>query len=933
MTAGYGRQPDTPLPGQLPMHAPSFTTRVATQVVNHQPADSLALRNWAQIREDPRSRFKESYGPSSRTSAAKVHPQQRGGAANAVANAQVEQLQLELSQARTEIQQLRGALHYAGLALQGVGSWDKLPPELRMHLDQHHRMVDELTASLQERNEEVSKLREEAVQKERLISHHRHVLLDSVCALSGNGPLLMAWSSWQKLMKQKNKESAFKEALAHSKVKMRPVLLKAIKDLVSGADDQLARVIFSKWLACATATLRDAAKKHNEDETISRTMQMWAGHKRSFGLNLTFRAWREVLAEHEKQRTEERHIKEHVEAAKAERLGSIERVAAAFATSSDGANRDTILRLSMRGWKQLTAESNHQKLINQEQQASKDYRDRMVERHCLLMLSNDVKANFAWIFAGWRDFTQHQVIENILKLQTQVFHAWDRVAKQGHRARELAKIQEQLSKEDQDHILAIKQQQTLRNRLVDLGQGSNTLLLLHMVLSAWKEAVSEARRERERTNDREKWREEWEEQKKCIIAEERTRGVALAWAPEQILPIVYSAWTQFVHSQRREKEMEGAQRVFEDNLVKRQREQDEKLDQVRSTLFTMAADSKMSHELLLRCAWSSWRECMFESKLMKQLQVKAPHLVEELKEVIEEEIHPLEAWQHKQGCCHRCCWWCCPRCKPKKIPEHSPYKKPGCMKRCFWCCCPCRKPPEHHGALQEHKDAQHMWDQRASITLGQAGDGIPLHHNIGLVTKEQRHDWRCRAGLLLFLQTLLTLVAIGGNVWAVLLDMDGQGCTGFTLDGVAIPWLAIFIGNIAINSVALLLRFVWLIGGLLMCNIHLVKASEYAQRIKTGGLESEAKKKELEASHHLEVKAGFIKYQRGFRILHVSNCLFALVVIVFVLWSVAGWVMFALSEETCELQEILWPIIGGGMIGWAGLILIVQCCQRPVIGS
>jgi len=112
--------------------------------------------------------------------------------------------------------------------------------------------------------------------------------------------------------------------------------------------------------------------------------------------------------------------------------------------------------------------------------------------------------------------------------------------------------------------------------------------------------------------------------------------------------------------------MQGAQRVFEDRLVKEQQENEElkkemkglheknrKQHEVRNTLLALASVG-LSDELLVRCAWSSWRECVKGSKdashkLQELLKERAPHLVADLKGAIEEDIHPLEAWIHKQG--------------------------------------------------------------------------------------------------------------------------------------------------------------------------------------------------------------------------------------------------------------------------------------------
>merc|ERR1711862_524138 len=99
----------------------------------------------------------------------------------------------------------------------------------------------------------------------------------------------------------------------------------------------------------------------------------------------------------------------------------------------------------------------------------------------------------------------------------------------------------------------------------------------------------------------------------------------------------------------------------------------------------------------MRICWSAWRECMFDTKnetarLRDSLKQSVPGLLQDLKEAIDEDIHPLEVWMRRQGPLHRCFWCLCPRCKPTKIPEHSPYKRPGCVTRCCWRCCPSRKP-------------------------------------------------------------------------------------------------------------------------------------------------------------------------------------------------------------------------------------------------
>lgn len=279
----------------------------------------------------------------------------------------------------------------------------------------------------------------------------------------------------------------------------------------------------------------------------------------------------------------------------------------------------------------------------------------------------------------------------------------------------------------------------------------------------------------------------------------------------------------------------------------------------------------------------------------------------------------------RQGPLHRCFWCLCPRCKPTKIPEPSPYKRPGCVTRCWWRCCPSRKPQQVH-ALEEHRAKQHMWDQKPSpgSSPGSSPRGkkdesgrVSLSRSVSRVTAHDRHVWRCKAIMLVIFESFLTLAVMAANLLAVLFawpDWPWQGCD---------PWLAIFIGNIAINAIALVLRFVWLLVGMLMCNIHLVKASQYAKETAEGFDQT--------TNYHRELKIGHRRADLGERIRNAANNYFYGLVILLILWCGAGWYNFVQLQESCGVQKQWWPAVSGAMAAWAFISLILRCCCSPVI--
>jgi len=205
-----------------------------------------------------------------------------------------------------------------------------------------------------------------------------------------------------------------------------------------------------------------------------------------------------------------------------------------------------------------------------------------------------------------------------------------------------------------------------------------------------------------------------------------------------------------------------------------------------------------------------------------------------------------------------------------------------------------------------------------------------MAHNIKGVTKHEQSVWRCKAYVLFFFHLLLTLGVIAGNLILVLMDlkpellnMQPQGeCEVFS-DVFPIPWLVIFIGNAGIAAIALCLGFVGLIGGMLMSNIHLVKASQFAARTAQGDDQSE--------NYYRELAWGHRSAEKGFSICRTSHCLLSLLLFIFILWCSAGWVMFTQAKAGCETQKERWPFIFGVMMLWAILDLILQRIQGPLI--
>lgn len=235
-----------------------------------------------------------------------------------------------------------------------------------------------------------------------------------------------------------------------------------------------------------------------------------------------------------------------------------------------------------------------------------------------------------------------------------------------------------------------------------------------------------------------------------------------------------------------------------------------------------------------------------------------------------------------------------------------------------------------------------------SSSVAVQGDSDPqrvqLSHNVNRLTKEEQHAWRCTAGSLTALLTLLTLGLLGYILVNVLArgiaEPDLQEC-----EGSPISWLILYFGIMAAIVVVLVLRFVWLMGGMLMTNPHLVKAAAFAKRTAEGDEQTE--------NYHRELKLGHSRQALGFSISKVSNCLMNLMVLFLVLWSCSGWVSWAQSGGTfteerdhygtpgetenenvdskCLPQTDWWVIVFFATLIWAILTLILQRVQKPLI--
>jgi len=176
------------------------------------------------------------------------------------------------------------------------------------------------------------------------------------------------------------------------------------------------------------------------------------------------------------------------------------------------------------------------------------------------------------------------------------------------------------------------------------------------------------------------------------------------------------------------------------------------------------------------------------------------------------------------------------------------------------------------------------------------------------------------------LYTLLTLGAIAGNVFAVMVASEEKECD--------IPWWQILLGNICLGAVALFSRFWWLVGGMLMANGHLVKAGQFAKRTSSGDDQAD--------NYQRELKMGHASKDIGFRLSCRSNNCLDLICGLSVAWCVVGWVTFELSGEGCDgsggimagdavTLKQWWPVIFGGMAFWIIVTLIMRWTQTPLI--
>ncbi|CAE8654630.1 unnamed protein product, partial [Polarella glacialis] len=148
--------------GRRKSPAPFFTTRVGASVVSHGPGDPRHARSPEQLRSDPRGRFKDSYA-----SAAKHFqqwlpntPSSPSGGRRGVkefddfsAGHTELGLQLELQEARSEIQQLRNALRASASALQHASSL--LPPELGFSIEADTQLIQDLTNQVRDKDEQL----------------------------------------------------------------------------------------------------------------------------------------------------------------------------------------------------------------------------------------------------------------------------------------------------------------------------------------------------------------------------------------------------------------------------------------------------------------------------------------------------------------------------------------------------------------------------------------------------------------------------------------------------------------------------------------------------------------------------------------------------------------------------------------------------------
>lgn len=641
--------------------------------MSHEPQDPRAKRGPAQIRNDPRARFKDSYaqfakhlnqwlrqfpldgtnGPdlcASEDIEDASHPARRelqrllkrisdrAGLSDKDADiVKVETIFIErLKEREVELQrlkyehhdadakntQLRNALRASASALQHAATL--MPPDIGIDIqeDEYLNQIQELQRQVVDKDNRILELLKGTTNAQSLAARAEKTLqralgkwAPSAIPVELQREAFQAWSAHTRSgeVRQRKQEAEFQKRLGRSSAALQSKINGIVGGLAHATIAQEARVALESWRRITKQGRFEKEKKKLKEEQVRKTVMQWASDFPKTAMPAIFFAWRRLIdSRHEEKKAEEMR-REHMRLAKEEKRQRI--ASAALALTADPKKMDPYaMKVILRAWQYCMIEARAENAVRiahvRAEEREKERRSQFQRRFAMLASEGN-----------------HGLLHGSFK-------AWH------------------------SEVLAEKEERKRQ-------QTEQRLSYLQGVFRSWSTLTSVGKRAKELENEKERLQKEQDDLLREVEEHRRQnskmRGSLLGLASEAdphqyvLLGMIMASWKELLIERRLLQSREEERKKVEQEFQERQEEQRISLRMRQSVMAFSAVDQKLKgqKEVLLPILWAAWRELVEENQRDQHMDITQRLYEEEAKKAQQEAQQlKVEASQLRQRHLH-----------------------------------------------------------------------------------------------------------------------------------------------------------------------------------------------------------------------------------------------------------------------------------------
>lgn len=446
-------------------------------------------------------------------------------------------------------------------------------------------------------------------------------------------------------VRQEKLEREFKKRLGKSRAVLQSKINAVVGGLAQATHAQQARTVMEAWRSVSKEGKFQKEKSKMKQAQVQQTLMHWMGDLKKTIQPTVFFAWRRLVEARRQEKRAADLRREHARLAKDEAKKRM--IQATLALTGDPDKMDpTTLKVVLRAWRECMLESRSENALKFERaRAAEREKDRKVQaqRRFAMLAAEGSRPMLHGSFHAWA----HKVAsrkseakrceeETRFSYLQAIFRAWATLAAAGHQSKELEQEKERLRQEQEQLKKEIEEQRLRQSKIRQSMLGfaenqANQYVILGMIWSSWKELLLEKRLLAEHNAERQQWEREFEERQEAERKSLRYRASVMALSSvdhqmkaqkEVLVPILWAAWKDLVAERRRDETMDISRRAVEDDARKAQQEdrtlaqEAAKLretyrhsQQQRQAVFLWSIERR-DQSMLLRVAWSAWRECL-----------------------------------------------------------------------------------------------------------------------------------------------------------------------------------------------------------------------------------------------------------------------------------------------------------------------------------